>query len=50
MQQELLKYLACPECKTKLDFQRNENKLFCPTCKISYKIENGIPVLKKTNP
>ncbi len=40
---KLLSILVCPNCKTDLDYNENENRLICGPCNLSYKIENGIP-------
>ena len=42
--QELLEILACPKCHTKIEFQEPD-KLHCPTCKVTYPIVDGIPVM-----
>lgn len=42
--QELLEILACPKCHTKIEFQEPA-ELHCPTCKVTYPIVDGIPVM-----
>ena len=40
---ELLKILACPSCKTDVILQ--ENKIVCTQCGRKYPIKDGIPVM-----
>jgi len=41
--EELLKILACPLCKT--DVILKENKLVCTKCKRKFPIKDGIPIM-----
>jgi hypothetical protein len=43
MDEELLKILACPACKTDVELQ--EGKIVCTKCKRRYPIRDGIPVM-----
>ncbi len=43
--EKLLAKLACPQCKGKLEYRENENRLVCNTCHVAYKIIDNIPVL-----
>ncbi len=42
---KLLSILVCPSCKGNLDYKEDQERLNCNACKLSYKIENGIPVM-----
>lgn len=42
---ELLKILACPECKTPVTLTKDEQGLRCATCKRIYPIRDDIPVM-----
>ncbi|KPL04077.1 MAG: tetraacyldisaccharide 4'-kinase [candidate division Zixibacteria bacterium SM23_73_2] len=42
---KLLEILACPQCKKKLDYHSDEEKLVCKSCGLKYRIEDDIPVL-----
>jgi uncharacterized protein YbaR (Trm112 family) len=42
---KLLEILACPICKGKLDFNKEEQELICHFDRLAYPIEKGIPVL-----
>ena len=42
---KLLEIVACPVCKGKLDFDKQEQKLICKADKLAYSITEGIPVL-----
>ena len=44
MDKELLKILACPDCKSGIVYNQNKQLLKCTKCKKDYKIDNGIPV------
>ncbi len=41
--QELLKILACPDCKS--DVVLKDNKLQCTKCQRRYPIKDGIPIM-----
>jgi hypothetical protein len=42
--ESLLKVLACPSCKTEIEFVR-ESWLVCNSCDRKYPIKNDIPVM-----
>ena len=42
---ELLASLVCPKSKQKLIYLESMDRLLCPTSRLSYRIERGIPVL-----
>jgi len=46
---ELLEILVCPKCKSELSVVRAldgaEESLDCPACRLSYPVEDGIPVM-----
>jgi uncharacterized protein YbaR (Trm112 family) len=41
--QDLLDILACPQCRGPL--QAEPEALRCDTCRLRYRVENGIPVM-----
>ena len=41
----LTEILACPVCKGKLDYHKEQQELICKFDRLAYSIENGIPVL-----
>ena len=43
--EELIRILACPVCKSKLEYKKDKNILRCNKCKINYPVKEGIPVL-----
>ena len=45
MDQELLDILACPKCKGNLTLTTDESELRCGNCRLSYRIDDGIPIL-----
>lgn len=45
MDQELLEILACPKCKGSLGLTTDESELLCGKCSLSYRIDDGIPIL-----
>ena len=42
---ELLKILACPQCKTPVSPVKNGTALKCATCRRVYTIKDDIPVM-----
>ncbi len=42
---ELLKVLACPQCKGDLEYREKEQKLVCHKCKLAFPIVDDIPVM-----
>ena len=45
MEEELLEILACPKCKGGLALTPEESELRCEACRLSYRIDDGIPIL-----
>ena len=43
--QELLKILACPQCKGELNMNDDGDYLLCHACKLKYLIKDGIPIM-----
>ncbi|WP_448549618.1 Trm112 family protein [Thalassotalea fusca] len=41
----LIEILACPVCKGKLDYDKEQQELVCKFDRLAYAVENGIPVL-----
>ena len=42
---DLFDVLACPLCKSGLEYTKDKKDLICPNCSTKYPIEDGIPVL-----
>ncbi|WP_159820992.1 Trm112 family protein [Colwellia sp. 20A7] len=42
---KLMEILACPVCKGKLDYNKEQQELICKFDKLAYVIEQDIPVL-----
>lgn len=42
---KLMEILACPVCKGKLDYDKENQQLICKFDKVAYAIEKDIPVL-----
>lgn len=42
---KLMEILACPVCKGKLDYNKEQQELICKFDKLAYAIDKGIPVL-----
>jgi len=42
---KLMEILACPVCKGKLDYNKEQQALICNFDKLAYAIDNDIPVL-----
>lgn len=45
LDQELLEILACPQCKGELEYDRENQKLICHTCRLKYDIKDDIPIM-----
>jgi uncharacterized protein len=45
MDKELLEILACPKCKGELLLTVDESALRCFACRLSYRVDDGIPIL-----
>jgi uncharacterized protein YbaR (Trm112 family) len=45
MDKELLEILACPKCKGELQLTAEESELRCVACRLSYRVDDGIPIL-----
>jgi len=42
---KLMEILACPVCKGKLDYDKEQQELICKFDRLAYIIDKGIPVL-----
>ena len=42
---ELLEVLACPKCKGDLEYDTDNEKLICHTCRLKYDIKDDIPIM-----
>ena len=45
IKKELFDILACPVCKSDLDYNKEKSGLVCSKCGAKYPIKGGIPVL-----
>ena len=45
LHEKLLEILACPQCKGDLDYNKEENNLVCPACRLKFHIKDDIPVM-----
>lgn len=45
LSKELLDILVCPQCKGTLYYQEEQERLVCEACRLSYPIENDIPIM-----
>ena len=45
LSQELKEILACPRCKGELEFREEEHEIRCPRCRLTFRIEDDIPVM-----
>ena len=41
----LLKIIVCPKCKGELEYKSDDEKLLCNSCRLSFRVEEEIPVL-----
>jgi len=42
---KLLDILACPVCKSQLDYRKADAELICKPCRLAYPIRDDIPVM-----
>jgi uncharacterized protein YbaR (Trm112 family) len=47
LQKELFDILACPQCRGKLEYSDDKQRLRCRACGSRFPIEDGIPILDK---
>ena len=45
MDNKLLDILVCPLCKSPLVYKKSAQELICKADRLSYKIDDGIPVM-----
>jgi len=45
IQKDMFKILACPVCKSDLEYNKDKTRLVCTKCKAIYPIKEGIPIL-----
>ncbi len=45
LSKKLLDVLACPKCKGDLKYEKAKNKLECGKCRLSFRIEDSIPIM-----
>ena len=45
MNKKQLELMACPECKGKLEFEKDKKELICKTCQLGFPVKDGIPVM-----
>lgn len=45
MNEQLIKHLACPISNSKLEWDKENNRLISRVANVAYPIENGIPVM-----
>lgn len=43
LSESLLSVLVCPRCKGALTYQASPEELLCATCRLGYRIQEGIP-------
>ena len=43
LDRELLEILACPDCKSDVEFR--DNKIICKGCGRRYPVKDGIPIM-----
>ena len=45
LDKRLLDILVCPKCKGTLQYDQENSKLICGSCKLAYPIRDDIPVM-----
>jgi len=45
MEKKQIEIMACPECQTKLAYDKSSKELVCDNCKLAFPVKDGIPVM-----
>ncbi len=45
MDKKQIDMIACPECHSKLTYDKAAKELVCDKCKLAYPVQDGIPVM-----
>ncbi|MEW5056437.1 tetraacyldisaccharide 4'-kinase [Cycloclasticus sp. 46_83_sub15_T18] len=45
MDKKLLEILACPACKSGLQYQQQQQELVCIPCRLAYTVRDDIPIM-----
>jgi uncharacterized protein YbaR (Trm112 family) len=45
LDENLLEILACPKCKHAIEVNDQETAVICSSCRLSFPVRNGIPVM-----
>lgn len=48
MDRKLLEILACPLCKSELEYDKTKQELICKNDAIAFPVREGIPVMLET--
>lgn len=45
MDKKQIEMVVCPECNSKLSYDKSSKELICDKCKIAFPVKDGIPVM-----
>lgn len=45
LNKELLKLLACPQCKGEVRYEESASRLACDACRLAFPVRDDIPVM-----
>ncbi len=45
MDKKKIELMACPECQSKLSYDKTNVELVCETCCLAFPVKDGIPVM-----
>ena len=45
MNNKQIQMMVCPECNSKLEFNKATSELICNSCNLAFPIKDGIPVM-----
>jgi uncharacterized protein YbaR (Trm112 family) len=45
LDERILDILVCPKCKGELEYDRENSRLICHSCKLAYAVKDDIPVM-----
>ena len=45
MDTKQIEMIACPECQSRLSYNKADKELICSTCQLAFPVRDGIPVM-----
>ncbi len=45
MDTKQIEMIACPECQSRLSYNKEDKELVCSNCQLAFPVRDGIPVM-----